>query len=127
MSDTQFAQLETEFFLTALQTICQSQPEQIALQGSDGRRITYAELWQQSLALGIGLQARGVCPGDRVAIGYGRSSEFVLALLACWQAGAVWLPLGDLPPARQAEILDTAEAHCVLGPAAGQLPLAELT
>lgn len=110
-------------FLSALERICQKFPEQTALASSSGLKLSYAELWQQLQAIGSGLQARGIKKGELVGITYGRSPEFVLALLACWQAGACWLPLADLPKQRLEQILKRTQPKYLLGP---ELPLEQL-
>ncbi|HEY9839691.1 MAG TPA: AMP-binding protein, partial [Candidatus Obscuribacterales bacterium] len=112
-------------FLAALEAVCRRQPEHPALIAA-GQSHTYEWLWQQVQALGSGLQARDIQPGDRVAIGYGRSPEFVLALLACWHAGAIWLPCADLPEGRRQQLLSEAQPRLVLGPREPDLPLAAL-
>src|SRR5688572_27753819 len=53
------------------------------------RRISYAELLEQSSSLAARLQAAGVKRGDRVAIFLRRSIEAVAALFATHLAGGV--------------------------------------
>lgn len=111
--------------LSALKSLCEQQPQALALLASDGRSWTYSELSDAISRIGSGLHARGVRAQDRVAIAYGRSPEFVLALLGCWQAGAVWLPVADLPAERRKTLLEQARPVCVLGPE--DIPLSELS
>lgn len=109
-------------FLAALADICQGSPEHIALEASGGQgvdggsQLSYRELWRRLSGAGAGLRARGVELGDRVGILYGRSADFVLALLACWHAGAVWVPLADLPNNRLAALCERIRPTCLLGP-----------
>ncbi|HEY9839881.1 MAG TPA: AMP-binding protein, partial [Candidatus Obscuribacterales bacterium] len=112
-------------FLAALEAVCRRQPEHPALIAA-GQNLDYASLWRQVQALGSGLQAQGIQPGDMVAIGYGRSPEFVLALLACWHAGAIWLPCADLPEGRRQQLLSEARPRLILGPRQPDLPLGAL-
>ncbi|MFC4121885.1 amino acid adenylation domain-containing protein [Nonomuraea zeae] len=66
-----------------------------------GQSLTYAELAARANAVGAGLRARGVRPGDVVAVALPRSADYVAAILGVWQAGAVFVPLDrTLPPER---------------------------
>jgi fatty-acyl-CoA synthase len=64
---------------------------------SDGlrERVQWSELHEDARGVAAALQARGVAPGDRVAILGGTSRPLVTALQATWLAGAttVCLPL----------------------------------
>lgn len=53
------------------------------------RRFTYGELAERSNALAAFLNAKGVLPGERVAIAGDNSAEHVIALLGCLKSGAV--------------------------------------
>ncbi len=67
-------------------------PERLALVSGRGG-LTYSEL---ALRAGLGaraLVARGVQPGDRVALGYADRVEFAVALQACLLAGARAVPI----------------------------------
>ncbi|WP_043228285.1 condensation domain-containing protein, partial [Burkholderia glumae] len=67
------------------------------------RVLSYAQLDQQANALAHHLIARGVRPGDRVAICVQRCPEMVVGLLAILKAGAGYVPLDpSYPPARLA-------------------------
>ena len=57
------------------------------------QRITYVGLDDQITALAAGLVARGVAPGDRVAILLGNHISFVVAFFGIIRAGAVAVPL----------------------------------
>ena len=59
----------------------------------DGRRISYGELEAGVGRLAALLIARGVVPGDRVAIQAEKSPEAVMLYLATLKVGAVFLPL----------------------------------
>src|SRR5690349_5223584 len=59
----------------------------------DGAAISYAELGARTGRLANVIVARGVQPGDRVAVHVEKSSEALLLYLACLRAGAVYLPL----------------------------------
>jgi long-chain acyl-CoA synthetase len=67
-------------------------PDHLALIAHD-QRITYGELHARVDAATGALQARGVGPGDRVAIVLGTTPTFVEAAAAILRAGAVMVPL----------------------------------
>jgi len=56
-------------------------------------RIRYGELLELSTRLASGLAARGVGPGDRVAMLLGNRNEFVVTLFAAARLGAIVVPL----------------------------------
>lgn len=58
--------------------------------------LTTAEVDSLSLALAAALQARGVHPGDRVAVSLQNIPHFPIALLAIWHLGAIALPLNPM-------------------------------
>ncbi|MEV7615601.1 AMP-binding protein [Streptomyces sp. NPDC089799] len=70
-------------------------PQRIALAYFDGR-LSYAETDALSGSLAGHLAARGVRPGDRVAVMLQNTPHFVLAVLAAWKAGAVVVPLNPM-------------------------------
>ncbi|OYW13857.1 MAG: hypothetical protein B7X02_01305 [Rhodospirillales bacterium 12-54-5] len=57
------------------------------------RTITYADASEIAGKLSAVLVARGVRPGDRVAVQAEKSAEMILLYLACMRAGAAILPL----------------------------------
>ncbi len=57
------------------------------------RRITYAEFDRAVDSVAAGLIARGVVPGDRVALLLGNRAEFAFALFGAMRAGAAIVPL----------------------------------
>ena len=56
-------------------------------------QFSYREMRQQVVALAERLRARGVKPGDSVAVALPRSVFLTLALHGIVEAGAAWLPL----------------------------------
>ncbi|WKB55456.1 non-ribosomal peptide synthetase [Eleftheria terrae] len=101
--------------------------------------LSYAQLLAQAESLAQGLRARGVGPGTLVALALPRSVDLVVALLACWRAGAGYLPLEpDWPEARRRAVLADASPALLLdaaalqalraapAPAAGALPACRL-
>ena len=75
-----------------LHRAARTHPGSTALDGPDGSR-TYAELHAVALAGARALRARGVAPGDRVAIALPPGLAFAEALHACLQLGAVAVPV----------------------------------
>ncbi len=67
-------------------------PGALALVGAE-QRYTYRELDELSSAVARGLVARGVGPGDRVAVVSENRPEVVLLLFACAKAGAILFPM----------------------------------
>jgi 1-acyl-sn-glycerol-3-phosphate acyltransferase len=64
--------------------------------------ISYGALAEAARDFGAGLAARGVAPGDRVAIMLPTSREFFAAFYGALRAGAIPVPL--YPPARPAQL-----------------------
>jgi cyclohexanecarboxylate-CoA ligase len=58
-----------------------------------GRSLRFDELLQSAAAIGAGLRAQGVLPGDVVVIHARTGIESVQAMLACAHAGAVMTPV----------------------------------
>ena len=58
-----------------------------------GQHLTYGDVLAGSARFANALVARGVRPGDRVAVQVDKSPEAVLLYLACVRAGAIFLPL----------------------------------
>ncbi|SCU79095.1 Acetyl-coenzyme A synthetase AcsA [Cupriavidus necator] len=70
---------------------------------AEGRseRLTYGDLKRRSASFAAGLASLGVGPGVRVATLAGKSTEYLIALMAIWRLGAVHVPLftAFAPPA----------------------------
>ncbi|MBS9534549.1 amino acid adenylation domain-containing protein [Mycobacterium sp. M1] len=95
------------------------------LWGIDGAW-TYRQLAADALAVAGALRARGVAPGDAVAVQLPKGPDQVLAVLGVLAAGATYVPIGaDQPIARREKILATAGVAVVLGTAPGDLSLAD--
>lgn len=90
-------------------------PLGVAVCDNDGA-LTYAELEHRANRLAHWLQAHGVNAGAAVGIQARRESAFVVALLACWKAGAAYVPLDPAYPAeRLAHLISDAAIPLVLG------------
>ena len=59
-----------------------------------GQRWSYAQLDAEATRIAAGLHARGVKPGDRVALFIGNRPEFVFVLFALQRLGAIAVPIG---------------------------------
>ncbi|WJR78551.1 malonyl-CoA synthase [Bradyrhizobium sp. NP1] len=68
-------------------------PNRLAIETHDGKRISYAELIARTGQMANVLVARGVKPGDRVAAQTEKSVPGLVLYLAAVRAGAVYLPL----------------------------------
>ncbi|MFC4066227.1 non-ribosomal peptide synthetase [Actinoplanes subglobosus] len=86
---------------------------------------TYRELDDESTAFAKRLYARGVRPGDVVAICGRRSPERVVAVLGTLKAGAAFLPLDPAFPVERLHLMLTrVAARIVVGDSAGIARLA---
>ncbi|MFE6226455.1 amino acid adenylation domain-containing protein [Streptomyces sp. NPDC057854] len=96
-----------------------ARPDAVAVY--DGpHEVTYGTLDAEANRLARVLAARGVGPGNVVAVALPRSARSVLAVLAVLKSGAAYLPL-DLgyPPERLRYIIDDARPDLVLTTADG--------
>src|SRR3984893_714819 len=92
-------------------------PEKFALRDRS-RRLGYGELHAAVDALAADLAARGVRPGERVAVWLPSRMESVIALLACSRNGYVCCPSlhRDHTSAEIVELLGRTRASAFLGP-----------
>lgn len=104
--DTAFERPTTLHQLFERQAACG--PDRIALE-FDGRRWTYAALAQWVAQCARGLHRWGIAEEEPVAVVLPRSPELVVAMLAMFQAGGVYLPLeANTPSERLSRILAAA-------------------
>ncbi len=81
-------------------------PQSVAIRrkGDDGwQDVTYGAFHDQVRAVGKGIAAAGVQPGDRVAIMSSTRYEWTLVNYAIWYAGAVSVPIYETSSAEQVE------------------------
>ncbi|MEQ1869535.1 MAG: amino acid adenylation domain-containing protein [Vicinamibacterales bacterium] len=76
-------------------------PERTAVVDPSGRRLSYAELNQQSDALAAFLANRGIVKGDRVGVVMPKSAAGIVSLFAIMKAGAAYVPVDPLAPAER--------------------------
>jgi O-succinylbenzoic acid--CoA ligase len=94
-------------------------PQTIAVE-APGASLTYAELLERAAAAAGALRARGVAPGDRVAIAADPGLDFAVSLHACLLAGAVAVPIDPrLPEAERARRRSSAVLELAGPPALG--------
>ncbi len=99
-------------------------PHAPAVLAGDGW-LTYAELEARAARLADRLRGAGVGHGTRVGVCVGRGPGVLVAMLAAWKAGGVYLPLDPSHPAeRLAFLLADSGAEVVVSDAeaAGSLP-----
>lgn len=98
------------------------------IDGATGRSLTYGELHTWAARLAAALRARGIGPGDRVALLLDNSPEFALLYFGCLYAGAVAVPVSPaLSPAEVRFILRSSRARLlVCSPAMRELGEAEM-
>jgi amino acid adenylation domain-containing protein len=82
----------------------------------DGKRqFSYLQLARYVETLRKNLQAQNIGPGQRVALRLTRSAEFIIASLACLQAGASYVPIDPaMPLERQQFILQDAAVVLII-------------
>ncbi|MEU9419270.1 amino acid adenylation domain-containing protein [Streptomyces sp. NPDC048272] len=81
-----------------------ARPDAVALR-QGGNELTYAQLWSQALGLADELAARGVRPGDRVAVWLRRGSSTIISLLGVLAAGAAFVPVDASYPEERVRYL----------------------
>ncbi|HEU0135066.1 MAG TPA: AMP-binding protein, partial [Allosphingosinicella sp.] len=91
-------------------------PNAVALEEvATGRSLSYAGLDERSGRAAALFQARGVGPGDRVAILCRNRIAFFEALFACAKLGAILVPLNwRMPPAELDPLLDHCDPRLLL-------------
>ncbi|PZT70837.1 hypothetical protein DN402_05845 [Streptomyces sp. SW4] len=90
-------------------------PDAVAVVGTDGTELTYAELDARSGRLARRLADAGVGPESAVAVLQERSADLVVSLLAVVRAGGFYVPLNTRYPAsRMALITGDVGARVVL-------------
>ena len=94
-------------------------PERLALAWGDDDQFSYGELAERARALAGLLAAKGVKPGDTVAVTLPKGPAQVVVALGVLWAGCAYVPVGvDQPVQRRGRIYTNAEARLVLTGAA---------
>ncbi|BBU63895.1 hypothetical protein MSC49_38300 (plasmid) [Methylosinus sp. C49] len=95
-----------------LEFVAAARADHIACEDGE-RRLTYAELQSAARRLARWLCAKGVRPGDAVAMRTGRKVDMIVGMLGVMKAGAVYVPIDEsYPRERIAHML--AEANVAL-------------
>lgn len=76
--------------------------------------LTYAQLAAQIAKVAEKLRARGICPGERVAVDTDRAIEHLIGAVAAMAAGAIAVALPTDPTSRRAIIADSKPAAVVV-------------
>ncbi|MBU6409656.1 MAG: long-chain fatty acid--CoA ligase [Verrucomicrobia bacterium] len=113
---------------TAFSNCARTQSQKNAIFWGDNRRISYAELLEQSRRVAARLQnVSGVVPGSRVAVWLKNCPEFVPAVFGILMADAVVVPINNfLKPAEVAYILNDGGIDTVITDAALSVHQGEL-
>jgi long-chain acyl-CoA synthetase len=103
-----------------LASIVEGHPHEAVAVVSRGQATTYGQLRADVARLRGALVARGLAPGDRVALLCGNDRLFVVGYLAVLGAGCVAVPLNPLsPPAElEAELRSVEPRGAIVGPSA---------
>jgi malonyl-CoA/methylmalonyl-CoA synthetase len=91
MNETQKTIMNANLFSRLFDTLYD--PARLAIDTTDGQRISYGELISRAGQMANLLVSRGVKPGDRVAAQTEKSVPGLVLYLAAVRAGAVYLPL----------------------------------
>lgn len=100
--------LPTELTLAQLlQQQVMSTPEQLAVVGEQGQRLSFSEFAARALGVAQQLQRAGVEPGQTVALCISRSADMLVAIHGILLAGACYSPLDPQHPLqRRADMLE---------------------
>lgn len=89
---------------------------------------SYRDVAAQALAVAGALRARGVRPGDCVAVQLPKGRDQIPAVLGVLAAGATYVPIGfDQPAQRRAAILETGGISVALTTADSDMPIDHLS
>ncbi len=92
-------------------------PDTEAVVEVGGARLTYAALWQRAARVAGGLRARGVEPGDRVALRYPAGVDWVVGFWGIVFAGAIAVVVNTRGTAADVEfVLADAEVSVDMAP-----------
>src|SRR5216684_6373428 len=86
--------------LTLFEQQVEKAPDAIAVVYQENQ-LTYSELNQRANQIANVLVARGIGPEAVVGIAMERCAEMLIAMLAAWKAGGVYLPLDPAYPAER--------------------------
>jgi long-chain acyl-CoA synthetase len=115
LDDAQRAPVDpADSLVHALRTAVAEAPERTFLAYFDAR-LSYREVDELSDSVAAHLAARGLEPGDRVAVLLQNSPHFVLAVLGAWKAGATVVPVNPMyKSGEMGHILHDAEVTALI-------------
>ena len=87
----------SDTLVRTLDALAVADPDAVALISTAGR-VSRRALQRRSSAIGRALGARGVRPGDAVAVAIPRSFDSVAALIGVLRAGGAWVPIDPAQP-----------------------------
>jgi acyl-CoA synthetase (AMP-forming)/AMP-acid ligase II len=90
-----------------LRSTVEKSPNQEAVVEVGGPRLSFRELWDRAARTSGGLRARGIQPGDRVAIRLGNSADWCVAFWGIQMAGAIAVPVNTRFTEAEAEYVVT--------------------
>src|SRR6202021_2270195 len=90
-------------------------PARLAIETTDGQRISYGDLISRAGQMANVLVSRGVKPGDRVAAQTEKSVPGLVLYLAAVRAGAVYLPLNTAYTLNELEYFITDAEPSLVG------------
>jgi non-ribosomal peptide synthetase component F len=89
-------------------------PDSVAVTAADGE-LTYSQLNARANRLARYLVGQGIGPESRVALCFGRTTEWAVAIFAVWKACGAYVAIEPtLPIERIRVLLEDLEPHCVL-------------
>ncbi len=92
-----------------------TEPERLCIRTGAGDTWTFGDLDTRSARLAHTLVARGIRPGDRLAVQTAKSATLLALHVACLRAGAVYLPMNDAYTERElGDLIDDAEPTLVV-------------
>lgn len=98
----------------SLEHACRRWPARPAVT-ADGSTLTYAQLWERVRALAAAYRTLGVRRGDRLLCQFRNSAEYVVAVAAAWQCGAVHVGAdNDLTGGELARLVERLGATALL-------------
>jgi bile acid-coenzyme A ligase len=105
-----------------LTTLAQADPDRLAITCGE-HSLSRAQLESAANRLARDLAAGGVAVGDMVTIALPNSTDWFVAVAACWKAGAVPQPVSaGLPDRELSSILGLADPAAVIGVPPGRAP-----
>src|SRR3546814_14702484 len=108
-----------QVLVARLEHTAAAMPTHTAIQKGD-RRIDYRGLREAALHLAVALRARGVQPGDRVALSLSNGIEAAIPCSGLWRAGPAVVPMHATATQRERVPWRPRRLHPMEVPAAGQ-------